>query len=63
MQNNLLNNLFENQPRESQQGVLDIESLVPAPTQNVSKTLSPIETGLLFGTTRVIGDSIAMNIC
>lgn len=63
MQNNLLNNLFENQPRESQQGALDIENLVPEPTQNVSKTLSPIETGLLFGTTRVIGDSIAMNIC
>lgn len=63
MQNNLLNNLLENQPRENQQGGLDIENLVPEPTQNVSKTLSPIETGLLFGTTRVIGDSLAMNIC
>ena len=59
MQNNPLNiNLLENQ-----QGVLDIENLAQEPNQDVSRHLSPIETGLLFGTTRVIGDSIAMNVC
>ena len=36
MQNNLLNNLLGNQPRESQQGGLDIENLMQAPIQNVS---------------------------
>ena len=63
MQNNLLNNLLGNQPRESQQGGLDIENLMQAPIQNVSRVVSPVEAGLLFGTTRVIGDSLAMSVC
>jgi hypothetical protein len=59
MQNNLLNI----QPLEFQQGGLDIENLMQAPIQNVSRVVSPLEAGLLFGTTRVIGDSLAMNVC
>lgn len=59
MQNNRLNI----QPLEFQQGSLDIENLMQAPVQNVARVFSPVETGLLFGTTRVIGDLLAMNVC
>jgi hypothetical protein len=59
MQSNLLNIDNLNQ----QQGFsLEIDGIQPE-NQVPQRSLTPMQTGLLFGTTRVIGDSLAMNVC
>lgn len=58
MQNSLLNINNINVPREFSLEIQGIEESQPQIQQ--PKTISPLKTGLLFGTTRVIGDYAAI---
>ncbi len=59
MQSNLLNISNLN---AQQAFALEIEGIQPQ-NEVQQRNLTPIQTGLLFGTTRVIGDTLAMNVC
>lgn len=60
MQNNLLNINNINAPREFSLEIQGIEESQPQ-IQEKPKTISPLKTGLLFGTTRIAGDILAMS--
>lgn len=59
MQNNLLN--IDNLSQQ-QAFALEIDE-IQTQNQVQQRNLTPIQTGLLFGTTRVVGDSLAMSVC